>query len=94
MGLTDQIAERVVITNSNELSEVVSERRGFYCIRGTDLDRLQAEDFEAIRHWLASAVVERKRKEPLHRQQKALNAIARTLKEQDRATILMPFTNG
>ena len=94
MGLTDQIAERVVITNSNELSEVVSERRGFYCIRGTDLDRLQAQDFEAIRHWLAGAVVEHKRKEPLPRQQDALDAIVGTFKEQDRATILMPCGTG
>lgn len=94
MGLTDQIAERVVITNSNELSEVVSERRGFYYIRGTDLDRLQVEDFEVIRNWLAGAAVQHKHKTPLPRQQEALNAIAGTLKEQDRATILMPCGTG
>ena len=93
MGLTDQIAEGVVITNCNKLSEIVSERRGFYAIRGTDLDRLQPKkrrDFEAIRHWLAGAIVEHKRKTPLPRQQEALDAILRTLTEHDRATILMP----
>ena len=94
MGLTDQIAERVVITNCNELSDVVTDRRGFYAVRGTDLDRLQAEDFEAICHWLAGAVVEHKRKIPLPRQQDALDAIEQTLKEQDRATILMPCGTG
>ena len=94
MGLTDQIAERVVITNCDELSSVLSDRRGFYAIRGTDLDRLQAEDFEAIRNWLAGAIVEHKRKTPLPRQQDALDAIVKTLTEHDRATILMPCGTG
>lgn len=94
MGLTDQIAERVVITNCDELSTVLSDRRGFYAIRGTDLDRLQAEDFEAIRNWLAGAVVVHRRKTPLPRQQDALDAIVKTLTEHDRATILMPCGTG
>lgn len=94
MGLTDQIAERVVITNCDELSSVLSDRRGFYAIRGTDLDRLQVEDFEAIRNWLAGAIVEHTRKTPLPRQQEALDAIVKTLKEHDRATILMPCGTG
>lgn len=74
MGLTDRITERLVFTNCNELSEVVTDRRGFYAIRGTDLDRLQAEDFEAIHLWLRGARVERKCKNPLPRQQEALEA--------------------
>ena len=94
MGLTDQIAERVVITNCDELSTVLSDRRGFYAIRGTDLDRLQAEDFEAIRNWLAGAIVAYRRKTPLPRQQDALDAIVQTLSEHDRATILMPCGTG
>jgi|CXWL01.1.fsa_nt_gi superfamily II DNA or RNA helicase len=94
MGLTDQIAERVVITNCDELSTVLSDRRGFYAIRGTDLDRLQAEDFEAIRNWLAGAIVDRTRKTPLPRQQDALDAIVKILTAHDRATILMPCGTG
>jgi superfamily II DNA or RNA helicase len=94
MGLTDQIAERVVITNCDELSTVLSDRRGFYAIRGTDLDRLQPEDFEAIRNWLAGAIVEHTRKTPLPRQQDVLNAIVQTLTEHDRATVLMPCGTG
>lgn len=94
MGLTDQIAERVVITNCDELSSVLSDRRGFYAIRGTDLDRLHAEDFEAIRNWLAGAIVEHTRKTPLPRQQEALDAIFTTLTEHDRATLLMPCGTG
>ena len=94
MGLTDQIAERVVITNYQELSTVLSDRRGFYAIRGTDLDRLQAEDFEAIRNWLVGAIVAHTRKTPLPRQQGALDAIVKTLTANDRATILMPCGTG
>ena len=94
MGLTDQIAERVVITNCDELSSVLSDRRGFYAIRGADLDRLQAEDFEAIRSWLAGAIVEHIRKTPLPCQQDALDAIVKTLTEHDRATLLMPCGTG
>ena len=94
MGLTDQIAERVVITNCDELSTVLSDRRGFYAIRGADLDRLQAEDFGAIRNWLAGAIVEHIRKTPLPRQHEALDAIVKTLTEHDRATLLMPCGTG
>ena len=94
MGLTDQIAERVVITNCNELSSVLSDRRGFYAIRGADLDRLQTEDLEAIRNWLAGSIVEQRRKRPLPRQQGAIDAIIRTFKDYDRATLLMPCGTG
>lgn len=94
MGLTDRITERLVFTNCNELSQVVTDRRGFYAIRGTDLDRLQAEDFEAIHRWLGGTVVERKCKSPLPRQQEALDAILNTLKDKDRATIIMPCGTG
>ncbi len=48
MGLTDQVEQRVVITNCNDLSQVMNERSGFYCIRGSDLDRLEPRDFRAI----------------------------------------------
>lgn len=94
MGLTDRIAERLVFTNCNELSEVMTDRRGFYSIRGTDLDRLQAEDFQAIHRWLSGGLVERKYKSPLPRQQEALDAILDALKDKDRATIIMPCGTG
>ena len=94
MGLTDQIADRVVITNCDALSEIVVDRRGFYAIRGSNLDRLQTEDFEMIRQWLAGANVEHKRKTPLSRQQEAVNAVIEALKEHDRTNILMPCGTG
>ena len=94
IGLTDRIAERLVFTNCNELSAVVTDRRGFYAIRGTDLDRLQAEDFEVMHSWLSGAVLERKCKSPVPRQQEALDAILNTLKNENRATIVMPCGTG
>ena len=52
MGLADKASQRIVFTNSNDLPSVINERVGYYCIRGADLDRLEARDFEAIVHWL------------------------------------------
>src|SRR6266478_1754144 len=42
------IRSRVLITNCDDLPRVINERQGFFCIRGSDLDRLTIEDFEAI----------------------------------------------
>ncbi len=94
LGLTDQIAARVVISNCDSLSEVLADRRGFYAIRGCNLDRLQAEDFEVIHQWLAGAIVEHKRKTPLPRQQEVIDAVVLSIQEHDRATILMPCGTG
>jgi len=94
MGLTDQVHERVLITNCNDLSQVMNERSGFYCIRGTDLDRLEPRDFEVIAAWLQGAAVEEKSKQPLPHQQIALSRILPTLKEHDRATVIMPCGSG
>jgi hypothetical protein len=44
MGLTDQVGERVLFTNCDDLPSVMDDRSGFYCIRGTDLDRLTKDD--------------------------------------------------
>ena len=57
MGLADspQIRSRVLLTNCDELPSVLNERQGFFCIRGSDLDRLEADDFRAIEAWLADA---------------------------------------
>jgi predicted helicase len=94
MGLTDQAGQRVIITNCDDLPEVMNRRKGFYCIRGTDLERLQARDFELIVCWLQGAAVETKRKAPLPHQEDALNAILAVLKKHDRASVLMPCGTG
>ena len=57
MGLTDRVSTRVVFTNCDDLPPLMEQRSGFYCIRGTDLDRLQPSDFETILAWLKGARV-------------------------------------
>ncbi len=47
IGLADSphIHSRVLLTNCDELPAVLNDRQGFFCIRGSDLDRLEAGDF-------------------------------------------------
>ena len=52
MGLTDKVSQRILFTNSNDITSVINDRTGFYCIRGNDLDRLDKNDFETILIWL------------------------------------------
>jgi predicted helicase len=52
IGLTDQVDERVLFTNCDDLPTVMNERSGFYPIRGNDLDRLTESDFQTISDWL------------------------------------------
>ena len=57
IGLADSphIHSRVLLTNCDELPAVLNDRQGFFCIRGSDLDRLEAADFRAMEAWLAEA---------------------------------------
>jgi predicted helicase len=94
MGLTDQVGERVLFTNSDDLPTLMNERSGFFCIRGTDLDRLTSEDFEAIADWLRGAGFKQKRKEPDPHQTEALEAILSGLEDHDRVTTVMACGTG
>ena len=94
MGLTDQVGERVLFTNCDDLSSVMDDRSGFFCIRGTDLERLTKEDLEAIADWLRGAIFTPKRKEPLPHQSEALEAILAGLDEHDRVTAVMACATG
>ena len=94
MGLTDKVNQRVLFTNSNDITSVINERTGFYCIRGNDLDRLEKNDFETILRWLKSGVLEVERKTPQPHQYEAINDILNTLKDEDRATALMACGTG
>ena len=94
MGLTDQVAQRVLFTNSETLPALMQDRSGFVAIRGSDLDRLTAEDFTAMREWLASGKVEVRRKQPLPHQDEALTKIAAGLGANDRATVVMACGTG
>jgi superfamily II DNA or RNA helicase len=94
MGLTDKVNQRVLFTNSNDITSVINERTGFYCIRGNDLDRLGRNDFESILKWLKSGVLEIERKTPQPHQNEAIKDILIALKHEDRATTLMACGTG
>jgi superfamily II DNA or RNA helicase len=94
MGLTDQVSQRVLFTNCEALPSLMQDRSGFVAIRGSDLDRLTAEDFEAMRQWLRNGQVKLPRKRPKPHQQEALTAISSGLTENDRATVVMACGTG
>ena len=94
MGLTDQVTQRVLFTNCDILPNLMQDRSGFVAIRGGDLDRLTAEDFAAMRDWLASGRVAVRRKQPLPHQNEALANIATGVVEHDRATVVMACGTG
>lgn len=93
-GLTDQVNQRVLVTNCDALPAVINERSGFFCIRGSDLDRLVAADFEAIQRWLKSGEVAVSRKQPLPHQEEALAKILPALERHDRATAVLACGSG
>jgi superfamily II DNA or RNA helicase len=94
MGLTDQVSQRVLFTNCEALPNLMRDRSGFIAVRGSDLDRLTSEDFAAMRQWLRSGQVALPRKQPRPHQQEALNAIAGSFNEGDRATVVMACGTG
>lgn len=94
MGLTDQVSQRVLLTNCEALPSLIQDRSGFIPIRGSDFDRLTTEDFEAMQQWLRSGQVKLPRKQPRPHQQEALTAIANGLSENDRATVVMACGTG
>jgi superfamily II DNA or RNA helicase len=96
IGLADSphIYSRVLITNCDALPPVINERQGFFCIRGSDLDRLTVEDFEAIETWLREATYRPPRKDPQPHQQEALDALVPALRAQDRVSAIMACGTG
>ena len=75
IGLADRADLKVLFTNSDEVKDVVSERTGFFCIRGADLDRLTKDDFAVIDNWLQGSLVRPTLKTPRPDQAEALDAI-------------------
>ena len=94
MGLTDNVNQRVLFTNCNDMPSVINDRTGFHCIRGNDLDRLDKSDFETILNWLQSGDIEVERKIPLPHQEEAIKDILTALKDENRATALMACGTG
>ena len=95
MGLADspQIRSRVLLTNCDELPSVLNERQGFFCIRGSDLDRLEADDFRA-EAWLADAAFIAPKKQPQPHQTEALAALLPALETHDRVSAIMACGTG
>jgi superfamily II DNA or RNA helicase len=96
MGLADspEIRSRVLFTNCDDLPSVLNDRQGFFCIRGSDLDRLEVDDFRAIEAWLANAAFTASRKQPLPHQMEALDALLPALETHDRVTAIMACGTG
>ena len=93
-GLTDCCDDRLLFTNSENISNIAEERSDFGSIRGTDLDKLTPADFVQILNWLKSKRVTFKKKNPRPHQKQALNAIIPALKINDRVTAVMACGTG
>lgn len=96
IGLADSrnIRSRVLITNSDDIPLLLNERQGFFCIRGSDLDRLSVEDFKKLEAWLSTSAYKVKRKEPLPHQQEAVSNIVPALQVNSRASAIMACGTG
>jgi superfamily II DNA or RNA helicase len=96
MGLADSphIRSRVLLTNCDDLPSVLNERQGFFCIRGSDLDRLDADDFRAIEAWLADAAFTAPKKQPQPHQIEGLDALLPALETHDRVSAIMACGTG
>jgi superfamily II DNA or RNA helicase len=96
MGLADspQIRSRVLFTNCDEVTSVLNDRQGFFCVRGSDLDRLQPDDFCAIEAWLADAAFVAPKKDPQPHQIEALDALLPALEANDRVSAIMACGTG
>lgn len=95
-GQTDGpgIRQRVVFTNCDGFADVVNERRDFFCIRGTDLDQLKREDFEAMERWLRTAVVFFEKRVPYDYQVEALEILIPAFKTHDRLSAILACGTG
>jgi len=96
IGLADspRIHSRVLLTNCDELPAVLNDRQGFFCIRGADLDRLEADDFRAMEAWLADAAFVAPKKSPQPHQTEALDVLLPALQTHDRVSAIMACGTG
>jgi len=85
---------RVLITNCDDLPPVLIGKERFFCIRGSDLDRLEVKDFHSIEAWLAGAAFELTRKMPLPHQVEALSKLLPAFNESDRISAIMACGTG
>jgi predicted helicase len=90
-GLADKADLKVLITNCDEIANVTADRANFYCIRGSDLDRLTKDDFLVIENWLQGSFIEQQVKTPRPHQTEALEALLTGFKSHDRVTSVMAW---
>src|SRR5947208_4303102 len=94
IGLADRVEQRLLFTNCDRFADVVKPRIRFYAITGNDLDKLQPQDFAVIRACLEAARIERQPKNPLPHSAEAPDDILPALRNQHRATTLLPWRTG
>ena len=94
MGYADYADHKVLFTNSDTLPKIMRDRKDFFCIRGNDLDRLEAQDFESILQWMRGEKFEPQFFTPRSHQQEAIDKILEGLKSKDRVTSVMPCGTG
>lgn len=64
IGLADSpnIRNRVLITNCEEFPDLLNQRANFFCIKGADFDRLDAEAFREITEWIKGSSFHKKKR--------------------------------
>jgi len=95
-GQTDGpgIHQRAIFTNCDSIADVVKQRRDYFSIRGSDLDKLQREDFEAIETWLKTSVVRIAQRKPQEHQTEALEILLPAFKIYDRLSAILACGTG
>ncbi len=94
VGLSEKADQRMIVTNCDNLAEIVKHRPNMSSVRGNHLDRLEERDFRAIRSWLSSGEVKRKKKTPFPYQRAAIRDIRKHFEKVDRTTAVMACGSG
>lgn len=93
-GQTDRVDERVLFTNSIDLSHITNTRIDFYSIKGNDLDCLTQQDFQVIENWFETGTVIKKKKILGAHQLEAIDNILSEFSINDRVTAIMACGTG
>lgn len=94
IGLSDKTDQKLIFTNCNRIASVVEKRDDVFFVRGNDLDRLEASDFELILNWLKKSKKPKPKKEPRDFQEEAINDILQSLDDSRRTTSVMACGTG
>lgn len=94
IGLSDKTDQKLIFTNCNRIASVVEKRDDVFFVRGNDLDRLEASDFELILNWLKKSKKPKPKKEPRDFQEEAIEHILQSLDDSRRTTSVMACGTG